>query len=410
MDIVKLKKFRYRSSVFSKNLLLAGAVWFFSVSCLGQHFVFAQTWQETLEQQFDIVETFDQLQDWRGVSGLRGYDYDKNNMPKKLDGSASIWDFYDDWSYADPAEDWIKFHGADKVWRGSGKSLHIQLDGSSTEPLVGPSRFGLYFGSGTPGQVDGYATSGLASSGYKNIYYFYMVKISKNMFPTLSGGLWPEDGYKWWSYHKFATMSAGFLDVDSPAGAGGCRVEYGCSYVLTELKLCGSNCVEPYNDNAVPSHDIRIVDFNNPVQEFLQVDVVVKNGVQETTISTSGSDQVWFGIEYHIVSGTPGNYDGSIETWIYKEDGTVYKFTDQTGLMIMQEGTDIAYNKFFFGGNISYIDDANSQGLDVSYYVDDFIIDDQRIGPTYFQLLAGNTVKMLTVEDVQPSPGVWVNR
>ena len=47
---------------------------------------YAATWQETLEQTFDIVETFDELQDWKG-STLNGQDYLKENQVKKSDGS-----------------------------------------------------------------------------------------------------------------------------------------------------------------------------------------------------------------------------------------------------------------------------------------------------------------------------------
>jgi hypothetical protein len=121
-------------------------------------------WQEDLETQFDIVETFDGLQDWRGVNDLYGYDTNKSHMPKKIDGSNFIWDFHDEWFYVDNNVDWIKFHGVDKVRQGVGKSLRMHLgktgSASTSDPNPrGSSHSGLYFGSDTPNQADGYAPS-----------------------------------------------------------------------------------------------------------------------------------------------------------------------------------------------------------------------------------------------------------
>lgn len=107
-------------------------------------------------------------------------------------------------------------------------------------------------------------------------------------------------------------------------------------------------------------------------------------------MNQAAADGKWFGIEYHIDPGTPGVANGSVDTWIYEDDGTAHLIHSSTGIMIMQSGTDINYNKFEFGGNISYQTDADTQGLDTTYYVDDLIIDDGRIGPTYFNLLNGS--------------------
>jgi len=86
--------------------------------------VFAQqTWQQRLEQNFDIVETFDPLQDW---SGGTDYHYDAGTMPKKADGSPSIWTYY---TNDVPAVDsWIKDHGTNYNWGGNGKSLCINYN------------------------------------------------------------------------------------------------------------------------------------------------------------------------------------------------------------------------------------------------------------------------------------------
>ncbi len=54
-------------------------------------FAIAQTWQRTLEDSFDIVETFDQLQDWTGSGSGNVFSPTGDGMPKKLDGSDSVW-------------------------------------------------------------------------------------------------------------------------------------------------------------------------------------------------------------------------------------------------------------------------------------------------------------------------------
>ncbi|EKD58454.1 MAG: hypothetical protein ACD_56C00119G0001, partial [uncultured bacterium] len=56
-------------------------------------------WQQTLESNFDIVETFDNLQDW-SANGLfpsgtgSATVYDHSLLPKKLDGSDGQWDYW----------------------------------------------------------------------------------------------------------------------------------------------------------------------------------------------------------------------------------------------------------------------------------------------------------------------------
>jgi len=59
----------------------------------------AATWQQTLKDRFDIVDSFDELQDWganglypSGAGDLRSYD--ASLLPKKLDGSNSLWGYW----------------------------------------------------------------------------------------------------------------------------------------------------------------------------------------------------------------------------------------------------------------------------------------------------------------------------
>jgi len=155
---------------FKKGCLVIGIFFcFFSMlfPCSGT--VYAQTWQETLEQHFDIVETLDNLQDWHGTQHtlqngeVQNY-ADPDDFPKHLDGSNSIWCMYskyDDYISGEE-ENWISDFGAGTRIGETGKSAIVDL--SNTR---GPSRMAVYFGSGS------------SDSGYDDLYIFSMVKISR---------------------------------------------------------------------------------------------------------------------------------------------------------------------------------------------------------------------------------------
>ncbi len=381
-----------------KLFLLILAVFAF----FGTTFQVKADWQQTLGSQFDIVETFDQLQDWRGINNLRGYDTDKSHMPVKIDGTPSMWDVYDEWFFTDTNTDWIANHGAENVWKGHGKSLRMHLGSSSSVSDSiprGPSRFGLYFGSDTPGQANAYATSGLANSGYNDVYVFYMIKMSPKIFPTINGGLWPNDGYKWWGYHKFFTIGTAFTNVDHINGASdrrgtGCRYEYGCSDYLLQWRICGSRCDDTFSSALNQYGTVQTFDVSGEYTTSYSRKEGLSNGFNNFLINEAIKNQKWFGLEVHVNRGSDQNSDqatasgdGSVEVWVYDELGNSYKIYEDHTLLFRQIGTDFSFNKFFFGGNISYGDDIDVQGLDVTYYVDDFIINGSRIGPTYFQLL-----------------------
>jgi hypothetical protein len=262
----------------------------------------------------------------------------------------------------------------------------------------GPSRFGLYYGSNEVNKADGYATSGLANSGYNELYLFYMVKLPNNMFPTEGGGIWP-DKYKYWSYHKFATISTAFTDIDHINGVAdregtGCRWEYGCGFYLMGLKTCGSKCSGEYLANTFTNAGLDYVaDIHGPYNTQLHRIENLKDDQAGDFFNVQARDGKWFGLEFHITRGSAGKHDGSIEIWAYDERGNVHSVYDNSALIFRQAGTDFAFNKFFFGGNLSYRDEVRQQHLDTTYYVDDFIINDTRIGPTYFRLLRGKSVE-----------------
>ncbi len=363
-------------------------------------------WQSDLEGQFDIVETFDNLQDWRGQDNQKGADYNKAHMPTRLDGSASMWDFYDEWfDGVDSDVDWIKNYPGNVWHTPTGKSLQIHLAPTSgaaaSDPSPrGPSKFGMYLGSDTANVANGYSTSGLANSGYNDVHYFYMIKMNTKTFPTTSGNIWPTDDYAYWAYHKFATMGTAFTDAHHINGAidtegTGCRWEYGCSDFLLNWTMCGSRCDTAYSSALNQVGTAVTFDVN---AAYASTQLVRQENLKQRfdnfMINEIIRDGEWFGLEVHLSRGDDQNTntatqkgDGQVEVWVYNESGQAYLIYENSEMVFRQSGTDFAFNKFFFGGNMSYGDKVDDQNLKVSYFVDDFIMDNQRIGPNYFSML-----------------------
>lgn len=379
---------------FPKKMKLGAVIVFFLCGAVLPIKGFCDTWQSTLEQNFDVVETFDDLQDWKGTA-IRGYDFDKSHMPVKADGSASMWDMYDYWSYVASTTNWIANHGPDKVWRGTGKSLMMDLSQNTTVARKGPSRFGLYFGSSQRGVADAYATSGTKDSGYRDFYYFYLVKFPSNHFPRDANGQ-----FIYYGYYKFNTYSCGFLNISTPFNPAA-RFEYGPSHILNTWKTGSS-----FDYDMIFKYGYRVNNVDDDATLLYEAYDSVENGPGALSgIKKYIDNNEWFGVEVHQTVGTPGQHDALTEVWLYDSDGTVRKVFTKTDGWVIQSGQDYSYNKFFFGGNHDFVSEL---GLDLSYVIDDFIMDDKRIGPAYFQLLAGIIPKTIGVTDVNPDPGTWV--
>lgn len=358
-------------------------------------FAYAADWQENLESQFDIVETFDQLQDWGGGSYSRGRNLSQDNMPKKLDGSLTIWNMFDYWSTESSTNNWIADHGSQNVWRESGKSLIMDMN-QNTSANKGPARFGTYFGGNTSSSIDPYSTNGVVNSGYKeDAYVFQMVKFKPNGFPKSTDGV----TNKYYSYYKWWVLSTGNTAANvCVEGRSDCT--YGASNAHTMLYIGdGTNSLQQYKLEYY--NDAEWPDFPSNFQMWKPYHTI-------GTLDTYIDSEQWFGLEVHVHMGTPGQTDGYQEQWIYDNNGTVHYLGKSQDMIMMTAGYDWGFNYFFQGGNISFQSDVESQGLDVSYYVDDIIIDSERIGPTYFQLLDGNFTKKFDITDVQATPGKWV--
>ena len=76
--------------------------------------------------------------------------------------------------------------------------------------------------------------------------------------------------------------------------------------------------------------------------------------------------------------------DGSVEYWIYNQNGVQIGHMLISGITLMKE-FDQKWNKTTIGGNRRYGIDLSN--MDLRQWVDDFIVNDSQIGPTYFSTL-----------------------
>jgi hypothetical protein len=380
------------SKKYSKYLICVGLIFLPSLAL-------AATWQATLETRFDIVETFDELQDWKPAYA-RGTIVDQNNMPKKLDGSPSIWNAYSYWPTVASPSAWIKDHGSANVWRGAGKSLILDMDQDDSTANLGPGRLKTYFGGPTPDSISPYTNSGIEESGYRgDVYIFEMIKLPTNIFP-LQTTLNSYGTYnKYYSYFKFHVLATGKTDV-STCTEGRPDCEYGASNIHTMF----TNSDSGYQHFKLEYYsDADWADLNLPVDGFQKWSPKNPESFLDSRLGN------WFGLEVHVHRGDPGVANGYQEYWLYDPDGTVYYVGRvPADYMMMTADHNWGFNYFFQGGNISFQTDVVTQKLNTAYFVDDIILDNNRIGPTYFQLLAGVAPKTIGVTDVKPDPGTWV--
>lgn len=317
----------------------------------------ADDWTTTLKSQFDIVETFDKLQDWvgTGTSDVSS----PSDMPKNEDGSQSQWGFYSHYGTNPISHNWIDSFGPDRVWRETGKSLCIDMSSQSN----GPSRLGLYFGDGTP------------NSGYQEIYLFHMVKITKNQYPTaiaadLTGSYIEGNPYVYFDSWKFGTFNMG------------------CTKPICSNSFSTAN----YSDFHIIPH-IKTSAYINNFQPSIKLepnDLGLRGGVWG-----KGKEVIldeWMGVEFHIknVQESGVNY-AYMDVWIYDKTGNEWQVIKAERVSFASQPITDRWNNFMFGGNNSNTYKWG-QSMTAPYYVDDLIIDDNRIGPKYFLLLSQSPI------------------
>jgi len=359
-------------------------------------------WQETLDAQFDIVSTFDELQDWYG-SSIGGTITNPIYMPKKLDGSASVWNTYDQWYTGDSQhiENWIGSHAV-TAWSGA-KSAAINYSfaaGCYTNPDdvkgYGPERLGLYYGDGTK------------ESGNDEQYVFFMMKFDPGFWPKLN-----ETDFAYTAVIKFFDIVGGFIDPDTwgySSDNAGIMAGYGTNFTLWNI---GGGDASHLTKLAMQENTHHTREYTPPYYYYDYYDIPYGDPEDRHGLPYWGTielqdvynTEAWFGIEYRINMGTLDNYDGEIEMWLYNQSGVAigHYLAQNLGL---KRVLDTKYNKVVFGGNYQCTSVENGNPTTTTWYLDDVILDSSRIGPTYFGLLNGTTPGSISIGSGPHSIGI----
>ena len=334
-------------------------------------------WQSTLQEYFDIVETFDNLEDWTPSSSYSGDVINQTVMPKYTDGSQSRWTYYSLWG-TNPGTPMIANFGTNSF---SGKSAKIDYNSVS--------RLGLFFGSDR--DIDP------TNSGYYDVYIFHRTKLPKNILPTYEDGSnvgYYVDGDSYnGSWIKFDTFNLGCVGYGNCTGDGGAN--YGSFHYVNELKQCN---YDPINGLGVwwnsslggpPTYDVWTKGQNldgYPFNELYNLNDYIGDK--------------WWGIEYRLRSvNENGSYYTYVSIWIYDENGNQKKIMSDLKSSAWSSASAFKpWNNFMFGGN-----NSNTfiwgPTMSSAYFVDDLIIDDNQIGSKYFQLVNGTYTE--TIPPVQ---------
>jgi hypothetical protein len=332
-----------------------------------------------LFSNFDFYEPFDYLQDWQGyvstasIGDIFILDY-PNDFPVKLNGTPSGWGYYSMWSSGSSTNDWIAAHGQSNVWRGN-KSLCI--DYSDDDGIQGPSRFGIYLGNNSP------------TSGYSAVYIFYMLKFDKGFFPYIGNNC------DWYSYHKTLEVTTGFRDI----GNWGTVIQQNSAHNDVQNRhLYGLNMLmmntSPYGGDVFLYYNIFTAHGGGCYYDFEYNGFGNQN---RSAIENSILNSEHFGVEFYYKLSSPVDAsNGIVEFWVYHTDGTLLGHDALTGIVTLRDADcatglgDHKINKYVWGGN-RYTPEfsAATQG---HHYVDDIIINDSRIGPTYFEIIQGGTI------------------
>lgn len=364
----------------------------------------ADNWEQTLAEQFDIVETFDGLQDWPkdpySLSPGGGYAFkNPDDFPKESDGSPSMWCYFTKYEEANGPLPWIGDFGPETHFATKGKTAIIDL--SNTR---GPSRLGTYFGDGN------------SDSGYSNIYFFYVAYITPNQWPTEcdggcagGGGVGTYEEGKEYAYYaswKFNNIGSGWNNCGEWNGAFPSHENrYGDSEIIPHIAIFNYGPIPTLWGAAVKQNQILSLSVARVPQDISKYEFDSQEVKQLGNrpdiaaflgkgVAYPGGGQ-WVGFEFHYKMESPaGASNGVAEAWIYNKRGEYKRAYRVEGLNFLDSavGPNHKFNRFFFGGNNS---NSYTWGptMQAPYYVDDFVVDDQRIGPTYFRLLGeGNEI------------------
>lgn len=363
------------------------------------------TWQSDLEATFDIVSTFDELQDWHGgtvgeTTYLSGtVQTSATYLPKLLnDDPSPVWKLFSNNRAWDGLEEWIGVRAEGLAFSGT-KSLCIAYmdlsypnDATKDTDGKGPSRLISFFGTGSD-----------PKTGYPDIHVFYMVKFPSGFFTKK---LAPnETEYADQPTVKHNEILSGFTAIEYWGTAAehalitgnhdGAKINYGMNWTVNNFT--GGGASTPTNiylsvTQGVPNEETPGTDAYDYIGTILNTTSVGQD-LRGANLATAYESGEWKGFEFRLKRSTSVNgTDGLFSFKIYNSDGTLYAEDEMTGLSTMED-YDHWYNKVGIGGNYNSISAVNPQGI-THFYVDDFIVHGSEIAPTYFSMLNGNLGKI----------------
>ena len=375
-------------------------------------------WESTLRAHFDIVDTFDNRSNWRPMNKATcSWNELQTGTPGDPNSTGIDWGSYAFKSSIEPANrDWVIYdHGS--PYRVGTKSLMLGVEGlQAAETCSDPSpnytgkqgigTFKGYFG--TPGDTTG-------GTGYTEIYIFMRVWLPSNSYPTAEEDL--TDGKKIFKYVEGQ-------EYQSDGDVGCKKISVGLGFTAPFSYHDGST------DTIITAEgNKRYGDSENWV--YLRPR---SNGGADRTLggslenrAGSGFESLYFNdawsdiadeygaIEIYMklesdkyVGNESGNGDGIFKVWFYKADGTTLNNGDPIAEMttaVFRDYTDHKFNRLFLHSNHRTRDDSHSgdyyyvcgEGMDCVWYVDDIIINSQRIGEKYFSLLGTSPMEVPSI-------------
>lgn len=337
-------------------------------------------WQSTLEGTFDIVETFDNIPDWHGTaaynpSGDTDWSTDPTDFPDQSAGSGRI-NYYSYWGASAATQDWIKNHGTSSVWQGTGKSMCLNEANEET----GASRLGFYvgtLGSETP-----------QSTGYWDMYLFFMVKIPKNIFPTSITSASPTPIGEYvegqdlvWTFMKLCAVNMGCPNTGKCADDGYPAANYSDFMVYPHLTTASSE------------YQVRIQNHTALMDGGGGTLLAANSSSVSNTLHENIVAGEWVGVELrtrNVLINNDTDFETHIDMWFYDDEGTATQVVNDltwANVLGSEEQPPEPWNNIMIGGNNSNLFTWGT-GMDADFYIDDVIVNDSRIGPTYFTLLS----------------------
>lgn len=382
-----------------EHYIKAKIIIFFAVATflsLNYSVVHCETFQEKLEKNgFDIVETFDNLQDWVGAK-RGGYSMDPADLPKTLDGGQSNWTSYSCFNPTDPPEgwSWIGNHGEGFSY-SSQKSLCVRYN---VPHGTGPDRMAMIV---YPKEQENVTP---AYRGYKVIHVFFMVRFHPGFFQGTPAQ--DEPKYLYCPVMKFLDITPGFRDSNNwgtvEEQQTACDQEqirniYGIQGTLFNIQVDSSlknqYVKELHSIGMYRGEPENCYYYSNPTENVMY-DALVAT-LNKGGVGVSAEDE-WVGMEFILDTGDKDTANGSTEIRVYNQRGIMtasQKFENQLNLSFFQH----KYNKIEFGGN-RFDNQYQACSNENRFYIDDVIVDESDIADKYFSLLPPGVAENLGTE------------